>query len=442
MALYKAGEFREIPVKDLKPDSENYRFEPASSVEDSIDVMVDSQKTSLYNLAEDIMKTGLSSGDLVMVVPEDDSDKFVVIDGNRRLIALMSVLTPSLIPASMPTLRRKFEKLSKDHKELKNDEKLRCVIFPDKATARHWIEKEHSGKDDGRGKDEWDALQKDRFLAASGKYPQAFSVWENVAKDADDDLQQCMKTPKYYSTFQRIVKSKPGKELIGISEVSDDGVVKYEDEPVARNILKAIIQDLATKERDVNAVRKANDIKSYVTSVREDVTGKKMPKQKKREGKSSSRAYVIPKKCSLSISERKVQMIVEELQSLKVVDYRISASILLRSLLELSMEKYVMVTPQFASTLGNDEKKKQLYYRLVKFFEYAKGTLKIDKNTMVPWRKATIESRALPLTEELNAYVHNLKMIPKPDDLITTWDNIEGLLVKIWSETAATENKD
>jgi hypothetical protein len=441
MPLYRRGKPKSIPLKKLKPDQENFRFEPFSSVVDTVSVMIGDQETSLYNLGEDIVKNGLNPADLVMVCPGTDAGTYVVIDGNRRLISLMALLDPSIIPASMTTLRHKFEKLSSANSEVTGDERVRCVVFPDKTSAEYWIGKEHSGVDDGKGKDDWNPVQKDRFTAeTTGVKPMAFSAWEFAKKDADEDTQRLMKKPGFYSSFRRIVESKPGREAMGISEIEDDGTVVSADEAIARKSLRTIIQDFGSGSTDVNAIRKANDIKKYMAGVKERVTGKKATRTKKGgKGAGYPRSTLIPSKCPLAVSDTKIATIFDELRTLKVEKWRFGASFLLRALLELSMAKYVKVNLQFAKTLTNPKKEKELHYRLEKLFEYLEKDPAIGRRTLVPYKKATLENKHVPLTEELNAYVHNPTFIPNPKDLITTWDNIEGLMQIIWKEIARAE---
>jgi len=437
MTLYKGGTQRNIPLSRLDLDKGNFRFDPVDSAKDALDVLINDQKTNLVNLAEDIMERGLNPADLIIAYPSKDSkgaERHVVVDGNRRLVSLLAILNPTIVPASMSTLRNRFEKLKQAHPELTGSEELKCIVFPDKASAELWIAREHSGKDDGRGTDEWDAVQKDRFIKMNtGIAPMAFAAWEFAKTDADDDTQRLMEKPKKYTNFERIVQSKPGRELLGVKEIKDDGTVVCDDEKLACGMLQTVIRDFETQKVNVNSIRTANDIRSYMTGVKERYTGKKVPRPKRRgRGRGSPRKALIPSKCVIPITDTKIVRIFDELSGLKVEDYPYAASLLLRSLLELSLDGYVKSETAFTQTLTDQKKKDQLRYRLAKLFEYLEKNPAYDKKSLIPYKKATLMNRQVLLTDELNAYVHDPVFFPHSKDLITTWDNIEGLMQLIW----------
>ena len=102
-----------IRLTSLLVNTENYRFEPQSSQKEAIDRMVEDQNEKLYALAVDIVRNNLSPVDLIMVTPDENNARFIVLEGNRRITTLKILSNPSLIGDDYDNLRRKFQKFPK-----------------------------------------------------------------------------------------------------------------------------------------------------------------------------------------------------------------------------------------------------------------------------------------------------------------------------------------
>ena len=68
-----------IKLTSLFVNTENYRFEPLSSQKEAIDKMVEDQGDKLYSLVDDIVTNGLSPVDLIIVTPNEDNNKYIVL---------------------------------------------------------------------------------------------------------------------------------------------------------------------------------------------------------------------------------------------------------------------------------------------------------------------------------------------------------------------------
>ena len=93
---------RTIKLTSLFVNTENYRFEPLSSQKEAIDKMIEDQGDKLYSLVDDIVTNGLSPVDLIIVTPNEDSNKYVVLEGNRRITTylLLSSLGVTIIKST------------------------------------------------------------------------------------------------------------------------------------------------------------------------------------------------------------------------------------------------------------------------------------------------------------------------------------------------------
>lgn len=153
-----------IKLTSLFVNTENYRFEPLSSQKEAIDKMVEDQEDKLYSLVDDIVTNGLSPVDLIIVTPSEDSSKYIVLEGNRRITSLKLLNNPTLIDDKYASLRKKFQKLQKDKANIVAELKsISCAVFENPAEADIWIKRKHSGELNGVGTVTWNAQQKQRF---------------------------------------------------------------------------------------------------------------------------------------------------------------------------------------------------------------------------------------------------------------------------------------
>jgi len=93
-----------MPAKSLKIDSleldlQNPRISVASDQRDAMQKIIDEQKSKLINLAESIAARGLSPMERVVVVGSPIREgKFIVLEGNRRILCAKLLKKPALIP--------------------------------------------------------------------------------------------------------------------------------------------------------------------------------------------------------------------------------------------------------------------------------------------------------------------------------------------------------
>ena len=88
---------RSLRVDQLLLDNDNPRHEITMTQREAIHEMIEGQKEKMSNLANDIAINGLDRSSLLIVMPhQEESDKFIVLEGNRRLTAIKLLLEPSL----------------------------------------------------------------------------------------------------------------------------------------------------------------------------------------------------------------------------------------------------------------------------------------------------------------------------------------------------------
>jgi hypothetical protein len=202
---------QKIKITDIYLDQENPRFPPVNSQREAIDVMLADQGDKIVTLALDIYQYGLNPSVRPILFKEED--RLVDGDGNRRLTALKILETPSLADG-FPKIRKKIEAILKRPGEVPTE--VACVIFSDRAAARHWISVNHGGEQEGRGQINWNAEQKARFERKPSIGLEALDLLTHKGLITEADKEQVNK-----STLDRLLNYKEVKSALSIAKKGD-----------------------------------------------------------------------------------------------------------------------------------------------------------------------------------------------------------------------------
>jgi hypothetical protein len=137
-----------ISVADLMIDEANPRLgQPNVGQREAQRELARLQQTKILKLAEDIIRYGVNPSDLPIVMPFDQR-RYVVLEGNRRLVALRSLENPdSMVGALTAAVLNAMRKLSISYQQ-NPIESINCLVVKDREEARHWIELRHTGISD------------------------------------------------------------------------------------------------------------------------------------------------------------------------------------------------------------------------------------------------------------------------------------------------------
>src|SRR5262249_3354915 len=120
-----------IPVADLQLDTGNPRFgEEQESQQAAALKLAKQQGRNRVKLAEDIVDFGLDPTALVAVVATSDRHrKYKVVEGNRRVLALKALETPTLVAGALASAEeRRLQQLSSRYHQGDQVESVRCVL--------------------------------------------------------------------------------------------------------------------------------------------------------------------------------------------------------------------------------------------------------------------------------------------------------------------------
>lgn len=451
-------EIVDIDVSTLLFDTSNARYgeEPPSQQAAAID-LAEKHSEHVLELASDIVEHGMDPLALPAVIASADARKrYTLLEGNRRLLAVKALETPTLISSALsPSQAKRLSDLSKRYQR-RPIPSFKCVLFESEEAARHWIYIRHTGQNDGAGLVTWGSAEKDRFQARhSGKLKPAGQVIAFV--EAHGDLSAAAKASKkgVQTNVERLVETTDVRKTLGIDIVDGDVVSLYPLEEVVKGLTR-IVEDLKTGVMTVPKLYHAEQRKKYVASfartdlpkkstvltdpvVLTDLTsGRGKPRtvkgsttRKRSTRKPPPRTTVIPTTTAqLNVAPPRINGIYNELLSMSAEQYPNACSVLLRVFVELSVDhhlddKQLMTEAELRNT--------PLAKKLKTAAQDLKKTRKIAAKLCTAVEGiANGPSFLAPGVPTFNQYVHNQFVFPKPFELYAAWDELTPFMEKLW----------
>lgn len=478
-----------IPLDLIILDQENVRFggDVAHNQREAIELMMadpdDSKK--LLKLAEHIAKHGLDPTELQLVVPSED-DRYIVLEGNRRLTALKLLQKPDLCPDEK--LVKSFIKAS-DTLNSNLPKEIECSVVPSRQEGDIWIELKHTGQNSGVGRVSWDSNIRDERRARQTGIESIGRQIREIIKDnpsifSEKAKQDVFKIP--VTTLTRLFSSKPAQEAFQLKVVNK----LLEPQVGLKSIVPSVefALNLFTNEGyNVNDIRSNEDRYRFIGHIPPELHPSKLvdnkfsygepqhyndssfsnnaeahtkegievdvrrasPSQyeqtssdnpvKKTIAKKSSKArkYLTP--WSLSISNERINAIYRELRAhLEVDKCPNSVAITFRAFIEVTCDEYVLNQQKAGSTvvradnsrpLTNDDKLSIKVRSVVKDLEN-KG--KIDKSASKALIKRAGSHESIGSIDHFNQFVHSAASMPLPSELKDIADEYKPFLSAIW----------
>lgn len=456
-----------IKVTNLFLDLDNFRFEHQSSQLEAINKMVGKHKDDLYRLAVDILENGLNPTDMPLVVKSQDGDnKFVVMEGNRRVTTLKILLNPDLIDDKHLSLKKKFVKLVAEN-ESSLIHSVECGVCESTDEAYLWIERKHANGLHGIGTEQWTSIQKQRFdVATKGKTSMALQVI-NMLQDSsavDDDFKNRLGTLKV-TNLQRLLADPDVRETLGIS-LQKGRLTSDVKKEVVTKALTEIVTDMLTDDFKVAKIYNKKDRKKYMhdmfgerespnsivnKTTRWDFTTNSVEQEAEAEKRSKStpvpnvkpRVTLVPKKLKIYIADDRIAKIFHEMRGLIVKNYANTVAVMFRIFLEMSVDVYIETFKLLKEgQLTSSTSGKTLRQKLQTVIEHLK-TSKVANRDLTKGMEFAMSNNNSPLSPEtMNSYVHNYRFSPMPDSLISEWDNVQPFFECLWQAVAKQKGNE
>lgn len=445
-------ENKTIKLTNLSINVDNPRYESQKSQKAAIEMIVLDQRDKLFNLASDIIEHGLNPLDMILVTPID-ANRYLVLEGNRRVTAMKLLQNPQLINDDMQSLRKRFEKLIKG-KDVSMLKAVKCVVIEDQSEANLWIKRKHAGQLDGRGTVSWDSLQIQRFEARSeGKASEVLQIVDLLLTSEMVSSSFKSKLSSINTTnLDRLISDPDVRKRLGISKNKGQLVSSFEQHNVIDGLVK-IIDSITSPDFSVKKIYNKEKRKQFIEELGIDVqstnkteitwmfsetenennkeTEVKATSSIKKKINNNQRASLIPNKFQLPIENPRISQIFTELKCTSMRSSPNAVSVLFRVFLELTIDSFLN-NHGLAKDGHPASEEQNLIGKCSRVMNYLYQKNLISKEKLKGIQNELKDSTSIFSIESLNAYVHNMHFSPKEDNLRIGWDNVEPFFEAVW----------
>lgn len=448
-------EYLELSIDELLLDEDNPRLGSVNSQSAALEAIVHLNEAHFRNLMLSIKNNGLDPGDSLYVIEGEGGDDFIVLEGNRRLSALMVLNNPDILGGTevSETIKKSLVRAAAGF-DRTMIEPIRCVKFEHREDANEWIYRRHTGMADGEGRISWGPLEIQRFSGDRS----ILDVIDFIGRNADysDDEWESTKSvieSRKSSNLARLLESASGRKHLGISisSTGDGRTPLLGSEPKwALKVLRRIIDDVRDGIVDSRDLNKASDIESYFQNLPKDLQpqkGKsstprpfkdiniekrpasdadtKTSTKQKTKRSPKPRTTLAPRRHPFNApTSSKGETLLREAGALDANRFTVSAAFVLRSFIELAINDY-MDSNNIPKTENNENGVKVDLELAQKADKVLKHITAADnsKNADLRGFRNNILTKTSPTSiQSLNGFVHNKFQIPTADALRVGWD--------------------
>jgi hypothetical protein len=449
-----AYERKPIEVVDILLDPQNFRIGKKANQVETREAIVAEQGKKLLTLALDVIKLGgFSPFDLPFVYPSGKrADEYIMLEGNRRLLVLKSLLDPDLMRGT--DLHEPFTKLHTKHgKSLESE--LFCAIAPNRTTGLVWVARKHQRGLGGSGTEDWNPIASDRFDAELGIPTPGLDAMDFVRTHAALSREVADKIDNSdfnISTLARLIGDDRFKQKLGLS-LEGGKLFAAVDQDWLTKVLAETVTAIATGKFDgrsfkVSSVYEADQREAFADKLLEKypkparavktwTVGRDAAKQHANEKNTAKKAItkntgdrqtLIPREYRLRLPDGKVNDIFHDLRSINVESHPNAVAVEMRVFLELSVSRFMdefqlQLPPGTYDSLINRIKE------ILKEIRKAK-LMKDDDLKAINSEMGNKHSFVAPDT--LNAYVHNATFAADPGQLKITWNRLAPFVAALW----------
>ena len=466
-----AKKIKEIGINDLFFDVQNARYggEVVENQREAITKMfqIKDMDKKIYNLATHIATHGLDPSELPLALPFKPEiggpSKYLVPEGNRRILAIKLLHNPNLSPLN--SYARKFAVLS-TAKVKRSMSTVQCSVLSDRKTADLWVDIKHTGQNDGVGRVDWDGRATDAHRERTGKQKSTGrQVLDYIAADKSFSSQIRSKIDQIDITnLTRLFQGSPAKIAFGL--VQKNGVL-HSAVPLdeLRRVIEFVADQMLDNDFNVKQIYHKEDQEKFIKDkipkdilpVDESFLGKdktwqisnldaKILTKEQKKGthprvinksvqskrQSQDRMFLID--FSLRISSRRINQIYGELKrQLKVHDTPNAVSVLFRVFLELSCDWYIRKGPLKRKDNGKlVASGDSLKVKVENIAHDLQEKNFLDREQATVIRKVASSDDEIVSVDSLNKYIHSSALSPNPKDLNRLMDNWAPLFQAIW----------
>jgi hypothetical protein len=443
-----------LTIDQLLLDTENPRIGDASSQHDALQRILDDQEEKLFELAQSIVADGMNPLDRLLVLRENKaSNRFVALEGNRRVAALKILANPVVLTGLnlKPALQKRLEELAQNFNKARV-EPLDGYEAVSREAGASWIHLRHTGENEGRGVVGWSGHAAARFRGTDPglqalEFVRAYGNLTDSQKEATGNSFPI-------TTLDRLLATPDVRKRIGV-EIKNRKLYSALPPEELIKPLRRIVLDLAQKTVRVGQLMKKDQQLDYlekfkksdkpnlskralvraIENIRETEFKGKPPRVKDRKKPDpSDRRVLIPRGAKLNVTDNKTAEIVKELRRLRVDDAPHANAVLLRVLLELSVDHYMdsnKLPLRFTDPKGN-KRDKTLKNKTQEVIAHLLTQGGAERKHFLGVERGLNDSKSPLFIDLLHAYVHNRFCTPKARELLGAWNDSQRFFESIW----------
>lgn len=445
---------KNLKIQQLELDLWNPRINKAEGQHEVMQRIIEDQDIKLAVLAESIAEDGLNPMDRFLVMKSERMGKFVVLEGNRRTLALKILHNPAVLSGLdvRPGLRKRLEKAAENF-DPKSVEPIDGYELASREEAAPWLKLRHSGENNGEGVVDWSGVANRRFR---GNDP-ALQALDFVRLHAtlSEEQKELLDDRFPITTLDRLLSTPAVRKQLGVEIKNGKLITALPAEEVMRP-LRNIVLDLAQKKVNVTKLKLRDQQIEYVTHKIDSADLRKktsdfqplegitqsdfpLPAPKtasKRAQRAVPRNNIVPRHCRLNVTTSKTEEIYNELKKMRLDTFPNAIAVMLRVFMENSVDHYLTKVanppiPLKFSVPSQGDKDKSLK---VKIEEAMARMIQdgADKKEFDSIRRGMTDARS-PLSVDLwNSYVHSRFVAATERELTVAWDGAQPFFEKIW----------
>jgi hypothetical protein len=263
---------KHIKVDDMSINPDNYRY--IESLESEIDAIIamfnnipgkkQNSIKEIINLAKDIAKDGLNPFEFPIVWFNEEIQKYIVIDGNRRItcVKLMSQYKDNnKISQDVSSV----DEIYNIKPDIEIPEEIECFVYEELEEAQKVLSKIHQDANNGIGRKPWDAQAKQRANAREGNKSKTFAIIEFVKNNPkiSEELLNKMNLNRWSSKLERVIQFSAFKTTYNISFNENNDLEYLDDTDQVFKMLTKLINDIIDNVA-TNNFRLKGDFNEYI----------------------------------------------------------------------------------------------------------------------------------------------------------------------------------
>lgn len=463
---------KRLPVASLYLDAKNPRLgreTTARAPRDIIQYLFDHDKA--MEVAESIASRGYFPNEPLLAIKENG--RHVIVEGNRRLAALIALREPGLLEGS---LQRQVERLSRQLPDRQQLAKVPVTIAPNRRATDRQIVGRHIGtpvlawqaenrasfilEKLAEGYDNTELRDDLGFSLADIQQARQTRAIADMARSLDlpDEVKAKLDNPraKLFTTLERVFDSSVGRKYLMVEPDPDHGLRGATTKNEFVRGLTKLVTDVALGRQSSRTLNTNDNIRAYFEGwdpnerptakrgsfVPSDIirgssvassSRKPEPSPPPKRAKPESNT-VLPRDLKVTYGNARLADIRRELTKLKRKDYPNAGAVLLRVFFELTVINYLDRTDELPGIISKLEKKegRKLPFGVPTMKQLVPEITRIAKERLAASEAKKVEKAvrydpAAPFTiSDLHGFVHSSDL-PSERDILQFWLRTESL---------------